>query len=171
METNDSKLLSLPPEIRNIIYRYALVEGLIRVIQDPPPQPALLQLNRQVRDEAIQIYYQENCFRWIIASYDAGKLIAWCASSKHRSTAKMLLCNSGTCSWANLLVWLKAFLDQKAPGLGSSDSGKTTGMNTAAAKLFVLAKNLRRQALPWHRVKAQLEVVREALAAVSEEWR
>jgi len=56
-----SKLLSLPPEIRNQIYHLALTQD------KPLPstvicEPGLLATNRQTRREALPIYYSENTF-------------------------------------------------------------------------------------------------------------
>lgn len=59
--------LSLPPEIRNMIYRYTLVEGDI-FVDTTVMQPALLQLNRQIRAESIQIYYKGNHFHWTLSA-------------------------------------------------------------------------------------------------------
>lgn len=54
--------LHLPAEIRNKIYRYLLVEdpstGRIRSLAQPP----LTRTNKQVRSEALPIYYGENKF-------------------------------------------------------------------------------------------------------------
>lgn len=67
--TSRSALLRLPPEIRNMIWRFAVVGGTIKF--DPangeaPNPPALLEVNRQIRAEAIDIYYRENELeRWI----------------------------------------------------------------------------------------------------------
>lgn len=55
-----SPLLSLPPELRNEIYRYALVEGHIYINgsnADEFQQPARLQVNQQIRAECKQIFY------------------------------------------------------------------------------------------------------------------
>ena len=59
-------LLELPPELRNAIYVYAVVED------DPIPlrkwrdkcciEPALLASNRQVRTECLPIFYGQNTF-------------------------------------------------------------------------------------------------------------
>ena len=65
VDSHESRLLSLPPEIRNTIYRYALVQREIS-IRAPAfataEQPAVLQVNHQIRTEAIDIYYYENEF-------------------------------------------------------------------------------------------------------------
>ena len=102
------EFLLLPAEVRNMIYRHALVEGEIRVTTTTT-QPSLLQVNQQIRQEAILIYYQENTFYWCISAFDATKHIAWCASSKERLDTKPSWKLSGPRNWNNLLYWLEAF--------------------------------------------------------------
>lgn len=52
-------LLDLPAEIRNLIYRQALhKDGVIKALKQPP----LLCTNKQIRDEALPMYYADNKF-------------------------------------------------------------------------------------------------------------
>ncbi|KAK4548801.1 hypothetical protein LTR36_008574 [Oleoguttula mirabilis] len=61
-----SPLLSLPPELRNRIYRFTLVEAhAIRITADQHEQPNLLHANRQLRSEARAIYMQEKDFELV----------------------------------------------------------------------------------------------------------
>ncbi|KAI3325086.1 hypothetical protein HD806DRAFT_465443 [Xylariaceae sp. AK1471] len=59
-------ILSFPPEIRNIIYEYAVVDVISKLIIWKPPYrtclapPALAQVNRQLRNEVIPAYYGKN---------------------------------------------------------------------------------------------------------------
>ncbi|KAI7774082.1 hypothetical protein LA080_009285 [Diaporthe eres] len=55
--------LSLPPEIRNIIYRQALVQY---PFISSMSQPALLRTNKQIRAEAFEMYYAQNEFYLIM---------------------------------------------------------------------------------------------------------
>ncbi|POS69305.1 hypothetical protein DHEL01_v212301 [Diaporthe helianthi] len=52
---------SLPPEIRNMIYKEHLISPKGRVVRSFT-QPPLLQANRMIRDEAIPIFYSGNDF-------------------------------------------------------------------------------------------------------------
>ncbi|KUI72140.1 hypothetical protein VM1G_07431 [Cytospora mali] len=56
--------LNLPPEIRNDIYRLALVQPTTTDLASP--QPALTRVNKQVRAEALSIYYAENKFSLLL---------------------------------------------------------------------------------------------------------
>lgn len=70
---SSSRLLALPAELRNQIYRYVLVlEPGNRVTLTPtrPNQPPLLCTSRQLRHEAIGIYFSENHFSISVVNYD-----------------------------------------------------------------------------------------------------
>jgi hypothetical protein len=72
------RLLSLPPEIRNMIYRLVVVQGVINIpASTTSPEPPLLRANKKIRQEAMQIYCKENVFRWRIRVFDARHYIAW----------------------------------------------------------------------------------------------
>ncbi|KUI63013.1 hypothetical protein VP1G_10131 [Cytospora mali] len=58
------RFLNLPPELRNYIYRLALVQPATTDLA--APQPALTRVNKQVRAEALSIYYAENKFSLLL---------------------------------------------------------------------------------------------------------
>jgi hypothetical protein len=65
VSSGKTSFLSLPAELRNEIYAVALDErGPIRIRTTLPYllEPALLATNRQVRSEAVGIWYGENVF-------------------------------------------------------------------------------------------------------------
>ena len=144
-----------------MIYRHALVEGEIRVTTTTT-QPSLLQVNQQIRQEAILIYYQENTFYWCISAFDATKHIAWCASSKERLDTKPSWNLSGPRNWNNLLYWLEAFYygECNGPSMRKRQlQNARTGKTAATTRLFQLVKKMRnRQGLDWTMVKANLEL-------------
>lgn len=66
------RILDLPPELRNKIYRATLVsEGVIETsitgdeIKELPSRIALLHVCLQIRSEAYKIFWQENTFRFL----------------------------------------------------------------------------------------------------------
>jgi hypothetical protein len=70
--------LDLPPELRNMMYKFALVEGKGNVI-DITPQlkpPGLLAACRQIRQECLQIWYHQNTFSIKIYDCDASLKMA-----------------------------------------------------------------------------------------------
>ncbi|KAK5165254.1 uncharacterized protein LTR77_009352 [Saxophila tyrrhenica] len=57
--------LSLPPELRNEIYSYNLLTDhpiLLQVYKPHPGELSLLRVSRQVRDEALPVFYGANVF-------------------------------------------------------------------------------------------------------------
>ncbi len=64
-----SRLLDLPPEIKNMIYEMVVIEDEIKVTEDtgwvalPQQEPAMLKVCQQIRDEATPVFYGANIFR------------------------------------------------------------------------------------------------------------
>ena len=143
--TQGSRLLSLPPEIRNIIYRYALVQGRIEI--HPPAhnsaeQPALLQVNRRIRNEASRIYYHENVYVWYIWDFNAKAFLKRQASSKARRQAHVKSQIRGRAVWANLLEWIETYFHQRVFGLASAHP-LTIYASQAAWRMFELTNSMR----------------------------
>ena len=79
--------LSLPPEIRNEIYSLALVEDRplrVRTVHPYLLEPGLLATNKQVRSEALGIWYGENLFE-IDGSSPAVKFLRATSDDKLRT--------------------------------------------------------------------------------------
>ena len=115
----ESRLLELPAELRNDIYRFALVgdpEDKIKItpgMPNPPYEPALLRVSRQVRNEASSIYYQENHFRFDMPNFDASAYIKWVRAepivrSRLQVWFKLQVITSCDVAWENLVRWLEA---------------------------------------------------------------
>lgn len=83
-----SPLLALAPELRNRIYHHALAESrelyIITEDGDAQAQPALLRTCRQIRREALRMYYNENCFVAVVVEGQTERVIAWLSSLGHR---------------------------------------------------------------------------------------
>ena len=81
-----SYLLELPPEIRNRIYLYAVVQEhdiALFVPSANPLEPGLLAASRQIREEALSIFYGDNvfcCTGWVGLS----KLMLRCSEDKRQ---------------------------------------------------------------------------------------
>ncbi|KAK5133927.1 hypothetical protein LTR08_007156 [Meristemomyces frigidus] len=72
----DLLLLNLPPELLDEIYAEALVTDAEIEIPTKLPGPGLLQVCRQIRNDATGIYYGQNAFHACIKSDRAG-LVRW----------------------------------------------------------------------------------------------
>lgn len=99
-------LLSLPPEMRNRIYRYVLLETEpIRTTpsRTPPPQPGLLSTCRQIRKESLDIYYQENKFKIHVVHFDSRQLAEFNARSSAQCLANVSVTIANSNNWSNLM--------------------------------------------------------------------
>lgn len=164
-----SRLLSLPPEIRNMIYRFVLVEGNIHMRPgNIPEQPGLLQVNTQIRRETLRTYYQENHFNWHIWAFDARECISWCQSSSDRRYSSIRSWTlEGPRNWSNLLNWIEASHGSKVRWV---DQAAVTSRGRVAARFFKLSGDMAKQNLPWAKIKENLNVTHEMLCIVSHRW-
>lgn len=109
--------LSLPAEIRNIIYRYACVK------EDPipidTPLPSLTQTNQQLRQESLSMYHQENIFKFTIRNFERRRLESFFATFESTHSIRLniwhkLDADARTLK-ANLSDWVEHSYRYEAP--------------------------------------------------------
>ncbi|KAK0255325.1 hypothetical protein B0A54_03193 [Friedmanniomyces endolithicus] len=169
----ESPFLRIPGELRNEIYRYALLEDdTIKINKHTKPaQPGMLQTNRQLRKEAGDIYYHENTFLFGISHFEASIYITWCQSSPRRRWCKTTAHVSRSQNWANLLVWLEAYWNHDCGGIVWSEEGKANADAKAATHLFAMVKKMmQRKSLTWEDAREFLEDAHAALAEIKPRW-
>lgn len=68
-------LLNLPPELRNRIYEYVLVNRCLKITvsKEKHSQPPLLETCRQLREEASGIFYSQNELKMDVQQFSQGK--------------------------------------------------------------------------------------------------
>ena len=157
-DSPQQNLLTLSGEIRNTIYRYVLHEDYINVPDGTLAlsQPGLLQVNRQLRKEASDIYYEENIFRFEIRGLNIDTLLEWSRSSPRRQHATIDLRFDGTIFWTDLLKWLKAYYDFEPRDMGDLTDCPHSLIRTAA-RMFDIVQTLRDNGLSWEEVEEHLE--------------
>ncbi|KAK3722639.1 hypothetical protein LTR37_002209 [Vermiconidia calcicola] len=138
-----SPLLELPGELRNRFYGYVLVDDIIKLDSTRHTEPELLHTCKQVRKEAIRIYYAENRFEILVPDYDSSLLLQW--SQK-----------------AVQLPWITTHPPSQAPS-GTSVEGLVVG------GMFHLVRTSQNQ--PWDYVKKLLEEQRLILIALDGRWK
>lgn len=157
-------LLGLPAELRNEIYRYALVEGEITIGLAGLVQPGILRTCQQMRCEASGIYYQENNFTITIINLrslvPARHWLINAGLDEHR-----ILELRGGLNWSNLNAWLRDYheADRYLKVLWNGDDG--WAQYKAVGNAFEIVDLM--LDLPWSRVEAVLEKFREGLRATS----
>lgn len=109
--------MRLPPELRNRIYEHAvrLEDGICEVSEAAGiPEPALLLTCKEVRREAIGIFYSVNTVRLMVVSYSPAmptfifrKQAAVRAQYDCEITTAVRIFELGPPRWRNLLSWLR----------------------------------------------------------------
>jgi hypothetical protein len=135
-----SPLFSLPREIRNMIYTYALAnDAKVSLTKSGGvPEPALLSASKTLRAETFEFFYLENAFVCQVHDFDAAPILLAVAkalqlvpeSESLRAMAKkrpssILNCKvsfRGKRIWENLVAWLQLCLAGKCPGLDCTDA-------------------------------------------------
>lgn len=105
-----STLLSLPPELRLIIYEFALITRRVEMDSTTKP-PSLLSTSRQVRSETIPVWYGKNKFRFSVINCD-GILVHKFINSvsplaRGLLIGKLVFRFRGDPSWTNLKEWCR----------------------------------------------------------------
>ncbi|KAK4945022.1 hypothetical protein LTR10_015699 [Elasticomyces elasticus] len=153
-----SGLFGLPAELRNRIWRLAVVDAFnSTTLQALPRVPGIIRTCQQSRREAVAT---------IISC--AEKLGA--ISETHYNSIKMIVSHSGAPNWRNLLKSVEAYYRD---GEGTMFlTGKRLDEKPAELKVFVaafvLAKSMRGK--PWVEVAQALESWHVAIAAMDDAW-
>ena len=165
----NNKLLLLPPEMRNRIYGFALIEAVYIIIgpQGPlPAEPALLRTCSQIRKEASGIYYRANYFKFDIMNNDASVYIQWCRRSpQHRRACVDHECYFTT-NWPNLMIWLKAYHDGECSRPLAYRDGDNAGLVNSLCKITSLLF----LDIDWADVEKVLGEIRQTLATYDYGW-
>jgi hypothetical protein len=171
-----SPLLRLPGELRNAIYRLALVEeeGNRTLIQNTTHgilEPGLLLANRQLRHEARPMYYFENSFDLPIANYNPVAIVPFNNITrnleKHYDDKNLKLnkprlrfVDGRECpDWHHIMTWLEHFHAGRADimfrGSDTIETDPGTADKQSVELWFLLAASLRER--PWSEIRADLD--------------
>lgn len=169
-------ILSLPPELRNIIYRLVLLATENVPLGPRYKFPKLLQTCQQIRTETLSIFWLENTFVMITRDYNARipKQLAVSLSNSIPSARidfYAMLC--GYTHWPNLYDWLRAYHEGKAVGPGRAPifSHGHQGEAGVVQACFEIAKKGRDRGLKWDVVAEMLGSRYPALRSCGRPWR
>ncbi|KAK3714163.1 hypothetical protein LTR37_007965 [Vermiconidia calcicola] len=167
-----ASLLRIPGELRNRIYRLAVVEqNTINFCMKHnflPPEPALLSASKKIRREAADIYYKENSFVLVVHDNDGTIVEKWLQSSKNRKRCNLQYNIRKSTNWKNLHTWLEGFYHGRTDG--TAPGKRLDGAQSVNANLFEVVRNLKKQGLAWDAVAACLENMHGMLVAVDAGW-
>jgi hypothetical protein len=182
--------LRLPPELRNRIYKYALrlENGICEVNETTGfPEPALLFTCKDIRREAIAVFYSVNTIRLVIESYSPSmpifmhkKRLAVLTRYGYKIPAAEASME-GLARWRNLLSWLRHVHENACTSLTSIKPAPPLGIRghireapdydkekTVVAGLFSMVETM--SEVPWDRVEKSLGMLRYGLVQYDSEW-
>ena len=186
-----SPFMKLAAELRNTIYEYALYldDGVIEVSETAGiPEPALLLTCKDIRREAIGVFYSINTIKLLIDSYSPAmpllmhkkqEAILWQYQYKITVSDVRL---DGPSDWRNLLAWLRHYheadgavafaLSALGPPLGTRGHKPEATLLakelTVIAGLFDMVSHL--DGMEWDSFEGTLGMFRYALAVFDEMW-
>lgn len=171
-------LLTLPPELRNQIWREVLLSpGLL--VTNPTSgalrEPGLLRVSRTVRRETLGIYYMEIDFCCIVANFDHKLWQRWLTRSafrafRHKRQMKLMVLPST--DWPNLKHWAKDIRDGRCVGfIQGVPNIPLSSNNLFAAQLFKIVTREKKAGSSWEKVEERLEDARETKAVDCAGWR
>lgn len=174
-----SLLLKLPPELRNTIYRFALVSDANIDIHFPHfDESSLLMVCKQIRREASPIFYLENNFYLLVHNYDSTACLKWKEKIDvlvHRQEIPSALNYIGGStrsapSWRNLQEWLRRIHDGTV--LFSINPPTQTASQDVVDLMLggMFSMVVRMQSLPWVDVAKELQEQRVILAKLDPCW-
>ncbi|SMR65174.1 unnamed protein product [Zymoseptoria tritici ST99CH_3D1] len=109
-----SRLLDLPPELRNSIFRIVVESAntYISVTSQGYYRPPLLQTCKAIRQDALKLFYCTNVFSVQVVDFDytpIHKFIAVPRAEKCRKLIDFRIHLVGEPNWANLVEWVKRY--------------------------------------------------------------
>ena len=131
----DSPLFDLPPELRNKIYRYALVRirELAITKSHGIPEAPLLSVSKLVRSETYELFYLENKFKCVVHNYDPTSVMLanrrWSALAQIPGTTLddtidvISIHYRGKRNWKNLVTWFHFVHQSPSCGMDATSHG------------------------------------------------
>ena len=163
------RLLELPAELRNQIYRYAVVEqDWVHLNDHNSSEAAVLQTCRQIRSEAGPIYYGENVFAVTLTDYKVRPQPAhWVWDVDRAKTFKLR--NEGSLDWENLKEWFRLYHEGKSRCLARRlDNGDDKRM--VLSKIWDIVKGMVLLDVDWNTTEMVLEKFKEGIEVKQGDW-
>lgn len=178
--SSSSRLLSLPPELRVMIFEFVLISGRITISPSAVPAwPALLSTNRQVREEALKIWYGKNLFSFTVVDCDGSLANKFRRNTQwkiyHPQKDNALVNFQGRPDWRNLMDWCRDVHCGSATAIFSIPKEHREDVSKypllavlAAAQEISAASRARRER--WSTCKATLKSLRMVAGVADRRW-
>jgi hypothetical protein len=168
----------LPPELRILIYEYALYnpDWLPVTKQHGIPEPALLLASKLTRKESLGIFYASTLFRVDTPAFDPSIYALFARKDKShasydRRVVGVYMDPTGPRHWRNLLKWLKRHHagSLPRPWLWNNFTLRFSAQERSfVASLFAITSGLSGRS--WLEVEAVLAGLHGGLSALHGEW-
>ena len=173
--STSSPFMDLPGELKNRIYFYSLARPdniEITAANWNTHQPALLKTCKQIRHEALPIFYNDNSISaniddWSPAVKNACHVL-W--ERYGLSTARFSHYFTGKPDWGNLLQWLHAFFLGTMKGISDVVNKNRALERKTVGVMFLMASSARVNRTPWAALSEMLEAQRGLLAKGDGRW-
>ena len=177
--TERPTLLKLPGELRNRIYRCALLESTtLLVTSRGHVELGLLLVSKEIQQESVPIYYLENRFLAVAEAYDGTASVMWpnrLNILQKQYGVQYCIYNiqlgdpQQTPNWPNLKEWLEIVHSRKYPhtvrtSLGNSDTILRMLLTTMFEVVLVMSGK------PWSQVEGLLEHHHQMLVKLDQRW-
>jgi hypothetical protein len=170
----------MPAEIRNMIWESTLIEDdFIVVTEDSNLLSGLLQVNRLVRDETLEIYYSYNVFHVPIVDYKAvPHILAMQRIMLHDKPTKEIpdtkpgiyYSFTGRHDWTNLETWIRAEFNRRVVGMVGPRWHDNKNLRCLAG-LFEAVHHVMISQAQWEVVEGLLPGLRQMMSVTNDEWR
>ena len=169
------RLLDLPAELRNRIYHYALVlaSGRMRISPAFRPPPLLLT-SKQVREEALGIWYMNNTFLIIIQDCDCAPFRAFDRNLRKSGLHKKFF-KAGRfevtfvgVKWERLMEWCHFVWDGKVAMIRSTTEPRR--VESVVDIALTIAAVARHSSTSWALCEIQLESLRRVAGLLDPKW-
>jgi hypothetical protein len=164
----DSPLLSLPPEIRNEIWKFAvLTTEQLNILGSNPKQPPITRTCRQIRAESIRYFYRDNSFACTIMDYNPADFKQYRKFADKHGLSTVLLTHKHSTGVsrdvlrANFLAWAEGTFKGETAPLGYSaghteDTFVWEKLSHRIVKVFNVARHLKKMSVDWEDAKVVL---------------
>ncbi|KAK3686675.1 hypothetical protein LTR37_019606 [Vermiconidia calcicola] len=164
------RLLALPGELRNKIWRYTLVEPVkINVTTTGPGDPAVIRTCKSVRNEARAIYYRENDFRLHVRNYNGAAFLPFFyqyARWPKVTRSQVFFSMTGLPNWDNLVAWLKSS-DTSVGTVPDLDNPKSSIEHIVGGAMRIVDAM---KYLPWQYKEEALQGFYQGLKGTCSRW-
>lgn len=172
----DSPMFKLSAELRNAIYRYALVteEAVLITKANGIPEPALLLACKIIRSEATGIFYSENSLVCKVVNFDCSALRLIAREHGYgpsRTGSGIMRDDNDQRIWKNLVFWLRMLHRNLCCGLNGIAVGfEADPEECMIAALFALVYESRASGRTWEVLERQIQYLRPTMIALNSDW-